>query len=157
MFKKSLFVSQAWWTTGEIQPRVEHIGVNAVSSSLGYYLRPVVLSLPPDYCCGAAGGGRAVGSAAVLVLLCPTGPSRQPPLQQGRTLLGPPTASFHVVPPPRKGSPASEDSLTRELRSTTWRFMHTDGKSCFLQPPGALAGLIWLEPGCVCALQGTEG
>lgn len=158
MFKKSLFVSRAWWTMGEIQPRVRHIGVNGVSSSLAYYLRPVVLSLPPDYSCGAARGGHAVGSAAVLVLLCPTWHSRQHPLQWGRTLLGPPNGIFPHGTPHHKGSPASEDNLTWEVLNVSWRFMHMEGKSShFLQPPSTLVGLIWVEPGCVCAPEGQRG
>lgn len=49
---------------------VEHIGVSRAASSLSYYLWPVALSLPPDYCCGAGSSGYAVGSVAVLVLHC---------------------------------------------------------------------------------------
>lgn len=67
MFKKSLFVSQAWWTMDEIQSCVEPTGVNGVSS-LGYCLRPVLIStsrlllwsIPQRVCCQL---GSHVGAA----------------------------------------------------------------------------------------------
>lgn len=36
---------------------------------------------------------------------------------------------------PHKGSPMSEGSLTQQLLNVTWRFLHAEGKSCFLQLP----------------------
>jgi len=138
--QKSLFVSQAWWTMGEIQPRVKRIGVNGVSSPLGCYFTPIVLSLPPDYSHREACSGHTLGSVAKLAPLCPWWHSRQHPQWWEGIVPGPLMASFCTVPPTHKGSPASEGSLTWELlniTSCTWK-----GSPVFCNSPVPLQGLF---------------
>lgn len=128
MLKKSLSVPHGWRTMGEIQPPIKHIGVSGVSSSLGYYFRPVVFSLHPDYCC----------RVGVMLAWWPPWCHSAAPTAAGRDAPGTPRASCPRYLHPAKCPPVSWTSLTQELLNITWKFKQMEGKSCFLQPPCAL-------------------
>lgn len=71
-----------------------------------------------------------MGLVAVLVLLCLMWHIRQHPPNQAGTSLGPSESIFLNVTSSLQGLTCS---LTQEMSNTSWRFMHMEAKSCFLQ------------------------